>query len=207
MPEPRVHAGKFITLQPLDIESDIGELFSISHADDAIGALWRYMPNGPFTDADAMRHFLTQWQARPDVVAFTVRSTKTNLCLGSISIMSIRAEHGVAELGNIWYAPTAQRTKANTEACYLLLRHCFDDLHYRRMEWKCDARNESSRAAALRLGFGFEGVFRQHRMVKGENRDTAWFAMLDGEWPQRQVNFEQWLSGNGSVSLTKLNHP
>jgi RimJ/RimL family protein N-acetyltransferase len=115
--------------------------------------------------------------------------------------MSIRAEHGVAELGNIWYSPTAQRTKANTESCYLLLRHCFEQLGYRRMEWKCDSRNEPSRAAAQRLGFTFEGIFRQHMIIKDENRDTAWFAMLDHEWPQTATAMRRWLYDDDSIPL------
>jgi RimJ/RimL family protein N-acetyltransferase len=119
-------------------------------------------------------------------------------------LMNIRAEHGVAELGNIWYAPVAQRTKANTETCFLLLRHCFENLHYRRMEWKCDARNERSRCAALRLGFTFEGIFRQHMIIKGENRDTAWFAMLDHAWPPIAAAMQYWLYEDDSISLARI---
>jgi len=118
-----------------------------------------------------------------------------------ISIMRIMPAHGVAELGFIWYAPKAQRTKANTEANYLLLRHCFADLGYRRMEWKCNADNARSRAAALRLGYSFEGIFRQHLVVKGRNRDTAWFAMLDHEWPRIATAMDAWLQADGSQSL------
>jgi len=162
------------------------------------------MPRGPFANVEEQAAYLREWQATPNVISFTVRDTGTQHGLGSISLMSIRAEHGVAELGNIWYAPAAQRTKANTEACYLLLRHCFEDLGYRRMEWKCDARNEPSRNAALRLGFTFEGIFRQHMIIKGENRDTAWFAMLDHEWPQIATAFHHWLYEDDSISLSRL---
>jgi RimJ/RimL family protein N-acetyltransferase len=109
------------------------------------------------------------------------------------------------ELGHIWYVPDAQRGRANTETAYLLLRQAFDVWGYRRAEWKCDALNERSRAAALRLGFTFEGVFRQHMIVKGRNRDTAWFAMLDADWPSRRAAMETWLDAEpGSVSLGEL---
>jgi len=122
-----------------------------------------------------------------------------------IAILRLAPEHGCAELGHIWYGLSAQRTAVNTEAVFLLLRHLFDDLRYRRVEWKCDALNVRSRAAALRLGFQFEGVFRQHMVVKGQNRDTAWFAMLDGNWPARKRNFEQWVAAEGGLSLSALN--
>jgi RimJ/RimL family protein N-acetyltransferase len=122
-----------------------------------------------------------------------------------ISIMSMAPEMGRAELGHIWYAPEVQRTKVNTEAVFLLLSYLLGELHYRRAEWKCDARNERSRKAALRLGFQFEGVFRQHMVVKGENRDTAWFSLLDGEWPRVSTNMRCWLYEDNSLSLSVLN--
>jgi RimJ/RimL family protein N-acetyltransferase len=103
-------------------------------------------------------------------------------------------EHGVIEIGHIWFAPRLQRTRAATEAIYLMARHSFDDLGYRRLEWKCDALNEPSRRAADRFGFTFEGVFRQHMVVKGRNRDSAWFSILDGEWPRIRSAFEAWLA-------------
>ncbi|MDB6003722.1 MAG: hypothetical protein JWR15_709, partial [Prosthecobacter sp.] len=196
--------GKFITLTPLGVAADVEELFAISHSDETTRNLWRYMPRGPFANVGEHAAFLYEWQATPNVIAFVVRDAATQRSLGSISLMNIRAEHRVAELGNIWYAPAAQRTKANTEACYLLLRHCFEDLGYRRMEWKCDARNEPSRNAALRLDFIFEGIFRQHMIIKGENRDTAWFAILDHEWPQTAAAMRTWLHEDHSIPLGRL---
>ncbi len=203
-PVPQHFEGRSITLTPLDVAEDVAELYAISHVDESTRNLWRYMPRGPFADAQDQAAFLREWQATPNVIAFTVRNATNGESLGSISLMSIRAEHGVAELGNIWYAPAAQRTKTNTEACYLLLRHCFEDLGYRRMEWKCDARNEPSRNAALRLGFTFEGIFRQHMIIKGENRDTTWFAMLDHEWPQIATAFRRWLYEDDTIPLGRL---
>jgi len=203
-PSPQIFEGRFVTLTPLDVPADVAELFAISHVDETTRKLWRFMPRGPFADAQDQAAFLREWQATPNVIAYTVRDAERSRCLGSISLMSIRAEHGVAELGNIWYSPSAQRTKANTESCYLLLRYCFEQLGYRRMEWKCDARNEPSRNAALRLGFTFEGIFRQHMIIKGENRDTAWFSMLDHEWPQIATAFHRWLYEDDSISLGRL---
>jgi RimJ/RimL family protein N-acetyltransferase len=189
---------------PLNVEEDMDELWQISHATEEAREIWRYLPRGPFAGAAEMRKFCRGWQAHPDVVAFTVRESATGRCVGGISIMSIRPEHGVAELGFIWYAPSAQRTKANTEANYLLLRHCFEELRYRRMEWKCHASNERSQRAALRLGYRYEGTFRQHMVVKGLNRDTAWFSMLDHEWPEHRIAMERWLYNDDSTPLGDL---
>jgi RimJ/RimL family protein N-acetyltransferase len=110
------------------------------------------------------------------------------------SYMRIDAANGVCEIGNIWFAPSLQRTCAATEAIYLMMRHVFDDLGYRRLEWKCDALNAASRRAAERLGFTFEGIFRQHMIIKGRNRDTAWYAIIDREWPARRRRLEVWLA-------------
>jgi len=109
------------------------------------------------------------------------------------SFLRVEPGHGVIEVGHIWYSPALQRTRLATEAMYVMARHVFDDLGYRRYEWKCNALNEPSRRAAVRLGFTFEGVFRQHMVIKGENRDTAWYSMLEGEWPAAKAAFEAWL--------------
>ncbi len=128
------------------------------------------------------------------------------------SFMRITPGMGVIEIGNIWFGAAIQRTPQATEAIYLMTRHAFEDLGYRRFEWKCDALNERSRRAALRFGFTFEGIFRQHMVVKGRNRDTAWYAIGDGEWPAIKASFERWLApenfaaaGRQRVSLSELN--
>jgi RimJ/RimL family protein N-acetyltransferase len=190
-PEPREFAGRFFTLRPMDLERDMDELFTASHDTAEARELWRYLPWSPFAEAAELREHYREWVAKPDVLALTVFQNQTGRRIGSISIMNIRPEHGVAELGFIWFAPSAQGTKANTEANYLLLRHCFEDLRYRRMEWKCNAANERSHRAALRLGYRYEGTFRQHMVVKGRNRDTAWLAMLDHEWPRVRTALEK----------------
>jgi RimJ/RimL family protein N-acetyltransferase len=200
-PPRQRHDGQFVSLVPQDPGTDAAALYSISHQIPDAPALWRYLPVGPFPGPGELQDFLQDWGSTPDVLAFTVRQAGQGPFLGSISLMSLRPAHGVGELGNIWFTPAAQRTKANTESNFLLLKHCFEDLGYRRMEWKCNALNSPSRRSALRLGFTFEGIFRQHMIVKGENRDTAWFAMLDHEWPGVKAAMERWLYAGESSPL------
>lgn len=202
-PERRLFEGQFVTLSPLDAARNAAALFAASHGDAQIEQLWRYLPYGPFGDQQTMTDWLAKMQPATDPIFFTVGVDGKPS--GVISILSIVPEHGRAELGHIWYAPSVQRTKVNTESVYLLLRYLFDDLRYRRVEWKCNNLNQASKNAARRLGFQDEGLFRQHQIVKGENRDTAWFAMLDSEWPQRKANFEKWLYQDDSVALSQLN--
>jgi RimJ/RimL family protein N-acetyltransferase len=203
-PVPRTFFGKAISLAPMDVARDVAELYEISHCDEEARALWRYMPIGPFASEVAMAEFYTKWSSMADVIAFTVREAETGKALGSISLMCVCPEHGRAELGNIWYTPRAQRSKANTEANFLLLRFCFEELHYRRMEWKCNTNNKRSWNAALRLGYVFEGVFRQHLIVKGENRDTAWLSIIDSVWPAVGKAMHTWLYEDDSQSLAAL---
>jgi len=128
--------------------------------------------------------------------------------VGVVSFLNIVLTMRTVELGHIWYSPLVQRTSVNTEVIYLMLVEAFDALNYRRVEWKCDSLNARSRAAALRLGFSFEGIFQQHMIIKGRNRDTAWFALLDKDWPVVRHNMETWLAAEaGSVSLRQLNQP
>ena len=131
--------------------------------------------------------------AGEDPLFFAIRPRASDRVEGVASLMSIEPDHRSIEIGHIWLGPDLQRTPAATEALFLLIAHALDDLGYRRMEWKCNAANAASRAAACRLGFIHEGVFYQHRIVKGMNRDTAWFSILDHEWPALRANFETWL--------------
>ena len=194
--------GRHISLQPLHVTPDTPALYAASHEPDSRDAIWRYMTVGPFADATSMSLWLHGRSRLPDMIPFTVRNQASGAIIGSISLMTIRPEHGAAELGFIWYIAAAQRTKANTEAAYLLLHYCFHTLRYRRIEWKCDAENARSRAAASRLGFTFEGIFRQHMIVKGRNRDTAWFAMCDHEWPRIGAEVRRWLYDDDSHPLS-----
>lgn len=203
-PQRRVFEGQFVSLAPLDAARDAAELFAITHGSPDIEALWDYLPYGPFASANAMRDWLLSMQKSDDPLFFTVFDQKKR-SVGNLSLMSVAPGHGRAEIGHVWYAPIVQRTKVNTESVFLLLSYLFDELGYRRAEWKCNNRNEASKKAALRLGFQYEGLFRQHLVVKGENRDTAWFSMLDNEWPRYRANFRRWLYEDDSPSLSQLN--
>ena len=198
------HTGQFIRLVPTNPQRDSLELFAAAHQGD-YEALWRYMTQGPFESEAVFRAYLESLQSRMDWQPYTVRRLSDSAVLGMISVMRIEPRDGVAELGSIWYTPAAQRTATNTETIYLLLKHLFEACEYRRVEWKCDSRNERSAAAARRLGFTYEGCFRQHMISKGISRDTLWFAMLDGEWEAKKANFERVLYSGESVSLSALN--
>ena len=186
--------GETVRLTELDPPRRAAELFAATHGDPEGEAVWSYMAYGPFESEAAMAEWMSRCAASADPRFLAVIDLASGRALGMTSYLNVRPAMGVLEIGNIWYVPSAQRTRVNTEACWLLLRHAFEDLGYRRVEWKCDARNERSRGAALRLGFSFEGIFRQHMIVKGRNRDTAWFAMLDGEWPDRRRRLEERLA-------------
>ncbi len=170
------------------------------------------MFDGPFPDRAAFDAHLKQKAASEDPLFFAIIDKRSGLAIGHASYLRITPAHRVIEVGSILFTPALQKTPGATEAMYLMARHAFEDLNYRRYEWKCDSRNAPSRRAALRLGFQFEGIFHQHMIVKGHNRDTAWFAMLDSEWPARKANFERWLdpsnfdaAGNQKMSLSSLN--
>jgi RimJ/RimL family protein N-acetyltransferase len=179
-------------------------LFPASHGSTHAEAVWTYMPYGPFEDEASMATWLEGLSGSSDPRFFAV-TLADGEPIGVVSYLNAVAADRRIEIGHIWYVPAAQRTYVNTEVAFLLLRHAFEDLGYRRVEWKCDTLNARSRAAAARLGFTFEGVFRQHMIVKGRNRDTAWFSMLDTEWPRVRAAMERWFDAEpGSVSLGGL---
>ena len=151
------------------------------------------LPDGPYASEAKFREAIEAKQAAANAVFMAIEARTSGRTEGYASYMRMDPANGVIEVGNILLAPSLQRTTAATEAMFLMARHVFEDLGYRRYEWKCNAKNEPSRRAALRLGFTFEGIFRQHMVVKGQNRDTAWFSMLDSEWPARRKAFEAWL--------------
>jgi RimJ/RimL family protein N-acetyltransferase len=193
--------GSSVRLRPLDLASDVDSLHAISSgapirlgeracdAYDPDTRIWRYMHAGPFADAAALGAVLRAQVEAPKGLPFTVLDRSSSHPLGVANYLANEPDDLKIELGSIWYSPIAQGTGANTEATYLLLRHAFE-LGYRRLEWKCDALNERSRRAALKLGFRFEGVQDAHYIVKGRNRDTAWFRMLSGEWPAARARLE-----------------
>ena len=183
--------GRLVRLEPLDADRHGDDLFEASAgADDT----WYYLPYGPFAGKDEFVAWLRQRAPLEDPLAFTIIDRSSGKALGIATLMSIEPEHGSIEIGHIWLSPALQRTRQATEAIYLLSRYAFDELGNRRYEWKCDAANAPSRRAAERFGFTFEGIFRQHRVVKGRNRDTAWYSITDAEWPSRRAAFEAWLS-------------
>ena len=155
--------------------------------------MWTYMAYGPFAGAEAYLAWAAQSAASQDPLFHAILDRSTGKAVGVAAFLRIEPAVGVIEVGHIAFAPALQRTPAATEAMYLLMRRVFDELGYRRYEWKCDALNAPSRAAAARLGFTFEGVFRQATLYKGRNRDTAWYSIIDREWPRQKAAFEAWL--------------
>lgn len=181
-------------LRPVDAAADADALFAVSHPPDGDPAIWTYLPDGPYESPQHLRKALAWAETADGHVYFTLVRLADELALGLASYLRIEPAVGTIEIGHIWFGPPLQRTTAATEAIYLLARHAFDTLGYRRLEWKCDALNAASRRAAERFGFSFEGVFRKHLVVKGRNRDTAWFAITDDEWPEIRTGFEAWLA-------------
>ena len=200
-PAPVTLEGRYVTLKPLDLARDLATLYAVSNgqpaslgersidAYDADMLVWRYMLGGPFVSSDELAAHLQAQIDTPNGLPFTVFDNLTGTQVGVANYMSNFPAHLKIELGSIWYSPLVQRTHANTEATYLLLKHAFE-IGYRRLEWKCDALNERSRRAALRMGFTFEGIQDYHFIIKGHNRDTAWFRILDHEWPDVQQRLE-----------------
>jgi RimJ/RimL family protein N-acetyltransferase len=184
--------GRYARLEPLDAERHAEDLLA-SALEPGTEARFRYLFDPPPGDAGEMAAWMKKAAASDDPLFFAVIDRATGLAQGRQALMRIDPANGVIEVGSILWGPAIARTRIATEALYLFARHVFEDLGYRRFEWKCDSRNEPSRRAALRFGFSFEGIFRQHMVVKGRNRDTAWYAMLDHEWPGLKARFESWL--------------
>jgi RimJ/RimL family protein N-acetyltransferase len=189
-PQPVTLAGRYGTVERLDPARHRGSLWEAVRGHDRI---WTYMAYGPFADAAVFSDWLVSREAAADPFYFAIVD-QSGRAVGLVTLMSIRPEMRVVEVGNILLSPALQRTPLATEAQYLVARHAFETLGYRRYEWKCDALNAASRRAALRFGFTFEGIFRDHMIIKGRSRDTAWFAMLETDWPARKAAFERWLA-------------
>jgi len=208
VPRPVTLAGRFGHIEKLNA----GHAPSLWDAVNGHDRIWTYMPSyGPFPDAAAFSAWAAARAALTDPYAYAIIDA-AGRAIGVFALMAIRPEHRVIEVGHVVYSPALQRTPLATEAQYLLARYAFETLSYRRYEWKCDALNAASRRAALRYGFTLEGIFRQHMIGKGRSRDTAWYAMLDTEWPARKANFERWLApdnftaeGRQIQNLSRLN--
>jgi RimJ/RimL family protein N-acetyltransferase len=208
-PGPVTFDGRFCRVETLDPTRHGDQLWRAFEGHDAI---WDYMAPAPFVDGLVFAKWLDERAVLLDPFHYVVVDKPSGLAVGIVTLMEIRPAMRVVEMGSIVYSPALQRRPAATEAQYLVARHVFETLHYRRYEWKCNALNAASKRAAGRLGFTYEGLFRQHMIVKGRNRDTAWFSMLDSEWPARREAFERWLDpanfdseGRQRVSLSALN--
>ena len=187
-PSPVALEGRYAQLEPL----------SLAHADGLYKASseperFEFLPDPPAASVADAQAWIERSLKSSDYVFSAVVDRATGEAAGRQALMRIVPEHGVIEIGNILWGPSIARTRVSTEAFYLAARYVFDELGYRRFEWKCNDRNEPSKAAALRFGFSFEGLFRQHMVVKGANRDTAWFSIIDREWPPIRTAFERWL--------------
>ncbi len=210
-PPPRAAMeGRLCRLEPLDPGRHAAELFA-ANSEDRDGRMWTYLPSGPFADFSAYLAASHAAAANPERLTYAIVDGATEKALGVASYLNIEPSAGSIEVGAIAYAPRLQRTAAATEAMYLMMRRVFDALGYRRYEWKCNALNAASLAAALRLGFRFEGIFHQADVVKGRNRDTAWFSITDAEWPALKAAFARWLDpgnfdgdGRQRLSLSEL---
>lgn len=183
--------GRFCRLEPLRPAEHCVDLW-IAYAHDASGANWTYLPYGPFASEDAYRTFMEKLCGGDDPIFYAILDA-SGRAVGVASYLRINPREGSIEVGHLSFSPLLQRRPAATEAMYLMMRHAFD-LGYRRYEWKCDALNAPSRAAAQRLGLRYEGIFRQATVYKGRSRDTAWFAAIDAEWPALRAEFERWLA-------------
>jgi RimJ/RimL family protein N-acetyltransferase len=207
-PGPVTLAGRYGRVEKLDMRH-AKDLWQAYAGHDAI---WTYLARyGPFADAEEFSQWLASRIALDDPYSYAIVDASGH-AVGIATLMEIRPDMRVIEVGHIVYSPALQRSRLGTEAQYLLARYAFETLGYRRYEWKCDSLNASSRRAALRYGFLYEGTFRQHLIAKGRNRDNAWFSMLDREWPARKAAFERWLApenfdadGKQKLSLSALN--
>ena len=185
--------GRYVRLEPLDTERHGSALFSASQVPDADDK-FRWLAENPVDDEAAFLAWVKKSEASEDPLYFAVVDKASGKVAGRQTYMRIDTQNGVIEIGNIYWGPLIARKRAATEALYLFMRHAFADLGYRRFEWKCNNDNEPSKRAALRFGFAFEGVFRQHLIVKSLNRDTAWFSIIDKEWPALEKAYEAWLA-------------
>ena len=203
--------GQYVVLESQNAAIHANDLYHTSHDSDAGLHIWDYLAYGPWPDEDSFAANMRQQSANFETIFYAIRALDSDQFSGQASFLDINPQMGVIEIGHIWFGPQLQRTRAATEALYLMIRHAMDDLDYRRMHWRCNALNEKSRNAARRLGFRFEGIFYNHMIFKSKNRDTAWYSILDDEWPEVRAIFESWLDagnfnsdGSAKTSLSEM---
>ncbi|HEX3723057.1 MAG TPA: GNAT family protein [Nitrolancea sp.] len=186
--------GRYTRLEPLEPREHAKQLWDACRTGEDTDRTWDFMGYGPFPNFSVFQGWLRDNAAVADPTFYIIRDGRDGRAAGMASFLNIHPKDGVIEIGHIWLAQSLRNSREATEALYLMMSYAMDDLGYRRLEWKCDARNSPSRNAAARLGFAYEGTFYQHFIVKGHNRDTAWFSILDSEWPAIRSNFETWLA-------------
>lgn len=198
-PQGVVLQGDHCRLERLDPDRHGADLHT-ANSSDTKNKIWTYLPYGPFETLDNYKQWIKDTCLGDDPLFYAIIDNRSDRAMGVASYLRINPIDGFIEVGHINYSPLLQKTIIATEAMFLMMRHVFDDLKYRRYEWKCDALNGPSRSAALRLGFTFEGIFRQATMYKQRNRDTAWFSVIDSEWPSLKVAFRTWLAPRNFVN-------
>ncbi len=206
VPAPVNLTGQYCSLHPLNAQHAT-DLYQAFHSVADSDSLWTYLASGPFDNFQDFSAFITRAALSQDPLHFAVIDNQTARAVGTLSLMRIDAGNGVTEVGHVMFSPQLQRTPLSTEAQFLLMQHVFETLGYRRYEWKCDRLNAPSQAAALRLGFSFEGIFRQAVVYKGRSRDTAWFSIIDNEWPRLSAAFIQWLSPDNFDTQSRQRYP
>jgi RimJ/RimL family protein N-acetyltransferase len=211
LPTEPVLQGRYCRLERLSADQHAEQLFSADRH-DVNGSSWTYLPYGPFTDLASYRAWVEEVSSAEDFLFYAVikaeSATSVPGPIGVLSYMRADPAAGSIEVGHVHYSPLLQRQRAATEAQFVLMSHAFDDLGYRRYEWKCDALNAASRAAAQRLGFSYEGTFRQDKVIKGRSRDTAWYSITEAEWPHVRQTLTTWLApenfGDGDRQMSSL---
>lgn len=205
-PTRQTIAGTAVRLEPVQAARHATALFDAAQGVGSDPTLWDYLGYGPFADLAAFSEWIDDRARSEDPLFFAVIDQATNCAQGIVSFLRIDDIYGVIEIGHIWFGAGLQRTRGATESIFLLARHAFDILLYRRLEWKCNNDNARSKRAAERFGFSFEGVFRQHMITKGRNRDTVWFSIIDREWDAIRTGFERWLANDNFDSKGNQRH-